>query len=152
MSKQACRGVRLRGKKTRNEKCMFVLALKHRWSLILFNSQYKLWWTRGASNGMIKNVLKNMGLPGDTCTHSHTDKSVLLCRCLTHRDGGRTERGRGREGGMRGEEREWVEGGIAYREGEARQKEEKEKGEREIERGKKGEMEGGRRHIEADWG
>lgn len=26
--------------------------------LILFSSQYELWWTRGASNGRIKNVLK----------------------------------------------------------------------------------------------
>lgn len=32
--------------------------------LILFSSQYKLWWTRGASNGGIKNVFKkNTGVP-----------------------------------------------------------------------------------------
>lgn len=32
--------------------------------LILFSSQYKLWWTRGASNGGIKNVFKkNTGIP-----------------------------------------------------------------------------------------
>lgn len=60
--------------------------------LILFSSQYKLWWTRGASNGGIKNVLKNTGVPPmcDTC------RPALGPLCMTHRGGGKAG---GTEGG-----------------------------------------------------
>lgn len=64
--------------------------------LILFSSQYKLWWTRGASNGGIKNVLKNTGVPPmcDTC------RPALGPLCMTHRGGGGGGRGKRGEGKM----------------------------------------------------
>lgn len=68
--------------------------------MILFSSQYKLWWTRGASNGGIKNVLKNTGVPPmcDTC------RPALGPLCMTHRGGGEAGgkkggRGDGNSGG-----------------------------------------------------
>lgn len=72
--------------------------------LILFSSQYKLWWTRGASNGGIKNVLKNTGVPPmcDTC------RPAPGPLCMTCR--GREGRARG-ERGRREDENVFVRGG-----------------------------------------
>lgn len=59
--------------------------------MIWFSSQYKLWWTRGASNGGIKNVLKNTGVP-PACGTCRPGPGPL---CMTHREGGRGEEGVG---------------------------------------------------------